>query len=68
MPTALSTALLDDRPNPFNPVNEINFRLARDGHAGIGIYDLRECLVRRLVEDDLAVFEAGSVRAARTRT
>ena len=53
-PDALSTALLGNRPNPFNPMTEVNFSLARDGQARLDIYDLRGRLVRRLVDGDMA--------------
>ena len=47
------TVLAGNYPNPFNPTTTFNFTLAKDGHAVLGVYDLRGRLVRTLVDDTL---------------
>ncbi len=43
------SSLLGNRPNPFNPTTSIHFRLARQGHADLEIYDVNGRLVRTLI-------------------
>jgi hypothetical protein len=43
------TALLGNRPNPFNPSTRISFDLARSGRVELAVYDLGGRLVRRLI-------------------
>ncbi len=45
------TALVGNVPNPFNPVTEIRFDLARDGHVLLEIYDVSGRRVRTLVNE-----------------
>lgn len=47
------TRLLGNVPNPFNPLTEISFDLARAGRAQLDIFDLRGRLVTRLVDEVL---------------
>lgn len=49
----LVSALVDIRPNPFNPRTRITFDLAAPARARLSVYDLRGALVRRLVEAEL---------------
>jgi hypothetical protein len=49
--TPARTALLPNRPNPFNPVTEILFELARPGQVRLEIYDMRGRLIRVLVDE-----------------
>lgn len=44
--------LLQNRPNPFNPVTFIGFALPRAGHASLNIYTLQGRLVRRLADGE----------------
>jgi len=46
----VATELLPNVPNPFNPVTDIRFTLARSGHVSIKVYDLRGRLVRTLLD------------------
>jgi hypothetical protein len=48
----LSTQLLPNVPNPFNPRTEIRFEMPRAGRADVRIYDLTGRLVRTLVAGD----------------
>ena len=50
-----ATRLLGNVPNPFNPLTEISFDLARAGRAQLDIFDLRGRLVTRLVDEVLPV-------------
>jgi hypothetical protein len=42
-----------NRPNPFNPVTTVRFKLDRDGSASLRVFDVRGRLVRTLVSGDL---------------
>ena len=44
--------LLQNHPNPFNPVTRIGFGLPAAGHARITIFSIGGRLVRRLVDRD----------------
>lgn len=50
-PTPLATSLLQNRPNPFAPVTEIEFTLARAGHVRLEIFDVHGRLVTTLVDE-----------------
>jgi len=52
-PIPLASALVDVRPNPFNPRTTVTFDLAVAGRAQLSVYDLRGALVRRLVDVEL---------------
>jgi hypothetical protein len=47
------TLLLQNQPNPFNPVTRIRFRLAKDEHVHLAVYDIAGRLVRTLVNRNL---------------
>jgi len=47
------TALVDARPNPFNPSTTLSFELARESVARLAIHDMRGRLVRTLVDGGL---------------
>jgi len=47
---ALPTELLPNRPNPFNPATELRYRLAREGHVTLTVFDLSGRRVRTLVD------------------
>ena len=47
-------ALAQNAPNPFNPQTEIAFRLDRDAHTVLRVYDARGRAVATLVEGDMA--------------
>ena len=47
------TALRQNQPNPFNPVTQIRFDLARDGHVRLEIFDVSGRHVRTLVDQNL---------------
>ena len=46
-------ALAQNRPNPFNPLTEISFEIARSGRATLRVYDASGRLVRTLLERSL---------------
>ncbi|MBK8164755.1 MAG: hypothetical protein IPK64_02205 [bacterium] len=52
-PTPLASALVDVRPNPFNPRTTVTFELAAAARAQLAVYDLRGALVRSLVDAGL---------------
>ncbi|MFH1679008.1 MAG: T9SS type A sorting domain-containing protein, partial [Candidatus Eisenbacteria bacterium] len=56
-----AAALLEIRPNPFNPRGEIVYSLAESGPVVLGVYDPAGRLVRRLADKTLA---AGKHRSA----
>ncbi len=45
----LSTRLLGNRPNPFNPITTIQFTLERQEHVSLIVFDIRGRKVRALV-------------------
>jgi hypothetical protein len=47
------TVLHQNDPNPFNPMTEIRFDLARAGHVELAVYDLRGSLVKTLVSRNM---------------
>jgi flagellar hook assembly protein FlgD len=55
--TALSTRLVGNAPNPFNPRTTISFDLGQSGPVRLEIFDVRGRLVRTV---DNRVFSAGS--------
>ena len=60
-PPSFADALLQNRPNPFNPETVIPFSLAAPGRVAVRIYDVRGRLVRTVLD---AVKPAG-IHAAR---
>jgi hypothetical protein len=46
----MQTALLQNIPNPFNPMTRIEFDLAQDGRVSLRIYDVAGRLVRILID------------------
>jgi serine protease AprX len=48
------TRLLGNVPNPFNPVTDISFDLARGGRTSLEIFDLKGRRVARLVDETLS--------------
>lgn len=57
LPATAPAELLPNQPNPFNPLTEIAFRLSRDAHAVLRVYDTRGRLVTTLVDGVLAAGE-----------
>jgi len=53
-PALLSTRILGNSPNPFNPRTVISFELARTGSVRLDIFDIRGRRVRNLVDGELA--------------
>jgi hypothetical protein len=47
-------SLAQNAPNPFNPLTEIAFRLDRDAHTVLRVYDARGRTVATLVDGELA--------------
>ena len=60
-PPSFADALMQNRPNPFNPETVIPFSLASPGRVAVRVYDVRGRLVRTLLD---AIKPAG-VHAAR---
>ncbi|MBD3378704.1 T9SS type A sorting domain-containing protein [candidate division KSB1 bacterium] len=60
-------ALEQNYPNPFNPVTTIGFRVAKDEHVRLRIFDIRGRLVTTLVDEQQGIghytipFDAGSL-------
>jgi len=54
---ALTTRLLPNVPNPFNPMTEIRFELARPQRTRVAVYDVTGRLVKVLADGRL---EAGA--------
>ncbi len=50
----LTLELLPNYPNPFNPLTNIEFRMAEPGFARLAIYDLLGKRVKTLVQENLA--------------
>lgn len=48
-----ATTLAQNAPNPFNPLTEIAFAMARAGHATLRIYNAQGRLVRTLIDANL---------------
>lgn len=57
LPATARAELLPNHPNPFNPLTEIAFRLSRDAHAVLRVYDTRGRLVTTLADGILAAGE-----------
>jgi hypothetical protein len=55
------TALHQNVPNPFNPMTQISFDLAQNGHVALRIYDVAGRLVRTLVDKDMVAGRSHSV-------
>jgi hypothetical protein len=51
------TGLAQNRPNPFNPITEITFRLAQPGPATLAIYDASGRQIRNLASGQRAAGE-----------
>jgi hypothetical protein len=45
--------LLGGAPNPFNPTTAIRFELAERARVALEVFDVRGCIVRRLVDEEL---------------
>jgi hypothetical protein len=56
-PVAAKPELLQNVPNPFNPVTNIEFRLPKSARVMVRIYDVAGGLVRTLVDDVRAAGE-----------
>ena len=56
-PTPLTTKLITNYPNPFNPTTSISYSLAKDSDVEISIYNMKGQLVKTLVK---AKQEAGN--------
>jgi hypothetical protein len=54
---AAAAALLQNRPNPFNPITEVAFTLAQESPVRLTVYNLRGQQVARLVEGTLGAGE-----------
>jgi hypothetical protein len=66
-PEAL-TALLPNRPNPFNPATEIAFSIGTPGPVRLQIFSTRGQLVRVLVDEAMSAGEHSAVWDGRTLT
>ncbi|MFO7654584.1 MAG: FlgD immunoglobulin-like domain containing protein [Candidatus Krumholzibacteriia bacterium] len=53
LPAARPTALLPNRPNPFNPLTQVRFTLASAGPVSVTVHDAAGRLVRRLIGAEL---------------
>jgi len=49
-PPSFADALMQNRPNPFNPETVIPFSLAATGRVTVRIYDVRGRLVRTVLD------------------
>jgi hypothetical protein len=45
-----ATLSVDNHPNPFNPMTEVEFSLPHEGHVSVRVYDARGALVANLVD------------------
>jgi hypothetical protein len=54
-----ATELAPNVPNPFNPATELRYKLGRDGHVTLRVYDLAGRLVRTLVDERQAAGSHG---------
>lgn len=54
---AAAAVLLQNRPNPFNPITEVAFTLAQESPVRLTVYNLRGQQVARLVEGTLGAGE-----------
>ena len=59
-PSGLTSRLVDNRPNPFNPRTVVRFTLAVAGKVQLRVYDTAGRLVRTLVDEEMT---AGAHRA-----
>jgi hypothetical protein len=50
-------SLSENRPNPFDNSTTINFKLGRDGHALLTVFDATGKVVRTLVDEDMSAGE-----------
>jgi hypothetical protein len=48
----VTTSLLQNHPNPFNPTTMIPYEVATAGHVELSIYDVTGSLVRTLVNEE----------------
>ncbi len=53
MITLRPTQLSQNWPNPFNPITEISFNLAKPGPVKLAVYDVTGRLVKTLIQDNL---------------
>lgn len=60
-PDALTLALADPFPNPFNPRTVIDYTIPREGPVSVRIHDARGRVVRRLVEGTVSAGRATTV-------
>ncbi len=49
--SGITTNLMDNHPNPFNPVTQINFSIEKASEVTIEVYNLKGQLVRTLVDE-----------------
>lgn len=52
-PVPLVLVLLQNRPNPFNPLTTLRFDLPAGGRVRLGVYDVAGRLIRTLLDADL---------------
>ena len=56
---SISTTLMPNMPNPFNPQTMIRFRVGEAGPVRVAIYDVTGRLVRTLVDGQMGRGEQG---------
>jgi hypothetical protein len=53
VPSAVTTALGANHPNPFNPSTEFSFSLKQDANVNLSVFDMRGRLVRTVIDTRL---------------
>ena len=51
--TAVSTYLLNNYPNPFNPITNIEFHIEKTGFINLDIYNVSGQLVKTLISNEI---------------